>query len=71
MKHYYDQRYSYCDTCHFFRESIIEGRYACGRYAMAFSPAKGIIDDNCEGHRTELQWDAEQKQRELMKRTRR
>lgn len=67
MKYWYDQRYKCCETCHHFRDSIIKGRKACGEYAMAFSEEKGIVDDECEKHRTEAEWQEDQRRIELLK----
>ncbi len=67
MTHYYDQRYSCCERCHFFRDSIIGGRKACGEYAMAFDEGKGIADEKCGKFKTEAQWQAEKRMEELKK----
>lgn len=60
MKYWYDQRYVCCETCHYFRDSIIDGRKACGEYGMAFSESKGIVDGVCARHKTEARWREDQ-----------
>ena len=48
MKYFIDQRYTCCDRCAHFRDSLIEGRKACNEHGCAFSPDKPIVDDTCE-----------------------
>jgi hypothetical protein len=67
MKHYYDQRYSCCETCHHFGDSRIEGRKGCGEYAMAFTEEKGIVNDRCPKYKTEAQWQMEKRMEEARK----
>ena len=67
MKYWYDQRYKCCEACHHFRDSLIQGRKACGEYAMPFSEYKGIVDDVCEKYKTEQQWQEEQIRDEMLK----
>ncbi len=67
MKPYYDQRYSCCETCHHFRDSRIEGRKACGEYAMTFTEEKGIADEGCPKYKTEAQWQIEKRMEEAKK----
>lgn len=67
MEHYYDQRFGCCEACHHFRDSIIEGRKACGAYGMAFTEEKGIVDGACGMFKTEAQWQEEQRRAELIR----
>ena len=77
QKEYYDHRSRLCDECHHHaqaglretigtREEFPEG---CLLYGYSFHDYPEDAED-CEGFQTEEQWQAEQKQKELLKKKR-